>query len=642
MKKKSNYNSLNNQEKESLDKQLNEMIRNKYKFINYNGLRQSHLDSLSNNDTINPFDNKVIIIDEVHNFVSRIVNKLNRKSSLSLRLYNYLLSAINCRLVFLTGTPIINYPNEIAVLFNMLRGYIKTWHIPIVNNSGEKINQKYFQDLFSKYAIMDYLEYKPSSKNLVITKNPFGFINRIVKGEYKGVRVDEKGQITDDKFERFIINKLRKNDIDVSVSGIKIDYYKALPDNFEEFKNLFIKERKRNDIQITNDNMLKRRLLGLTSYFRSAQESLLPKYDKNEDFNVVKVPMSDYQFGIYEIARQAERKQESSKNKKKAAEDLYKDTVSTYRIFSRAFCNFVFPPELKRPMPKDDEDVKDAVEKSDEYDIDGANINERLNNPDGKYTLEDSDDLQKEISDEIDETYEQRIQNALEFLKNNQEKYLSPEGLITYGPKFLQLLENIQETIGDNDKEGIHLLYSQFRTLEGIGIFKLILEANGFSHLKIKKDFDGQWKLDMNEAEKNMPSFALYTGTETSEEKEIIRNICNNDWQYVPSTIVDELKTIHSNNLTGDVIKILMITSSGAEGIDLKNIRYVHILESYWHPVRMEQVIGRAVRIKSHIDLPEKYRKVEVYLYLMTFTEKQINSDESIELRLKDKSKILK
>ena len=42
---------------------------------------------------------------------------------------NYILSASNCRVIFLTGTPIINYPNEIAVLFNMLRGYIKTFFI---------------------------------------------------------------------------------------------------------------------------------------------------------------------------------------------------------------------------------------------------------------------------------------------------------------------------------------------------------------------------------------------------------------------------------------------------------------------------------------------------------------------------------
>jgi hypothetical protein len=82
-----------------------------------------------------------------------------------------------------------------------------------------------------------------------------------------------------------------------------------------------------------------------------------------------------------------------------------------------------------------------------------------------------------------------------------------------------------------------------------------------------------------------------------------------------------------------------MITSSGAEGISLKNVRYVHITEPYWHPVRTEQVIGRARRICSHQELPEELRTVEVFLYLMVFSNNQLKSDESIELRLKDKSK---
>ena len=67
----------------------------------------------------NIFDNSVVIIDEVHNFVSRIVNKLGRKDTLTLELYEFLLNAKNCRKVFLSGTPIINYPNEIAVMFNL-------------------------------------------------------------------------------------------------------------------------------------------------------------------------------------------------------------------------------------------------------------------------------------------------------------------------------------------------------------------------------------------------------------------------------------------------------------------------------------------------------------------------------------------
>jgi hypothetical protein len=89
----------------------------------------------------------------------------------------------------------------------------------------------------------------------------------------------------------------------------------------------------------------------------------------------------------------------------------------------------------------------------------------------------------------------------------------------------------------------------------------------------------------------------------------------------------------------GEVIKVLMITSSGSEGINLRNTRYVHIMEPYWHPVRLEQVIGRARRICSHKDLPKALQTVEVFVYLMVFSEAQLNSDEAIELKKKDLSK---
>ena len=58
-----------------------------------------------------------------------------------MRLYEYLMSAENCRVILLSGTPIINYPNEIAILYNILRGYI-TW-----TQSNIKSTKKYNNEM---------------------------------------------------------------------------------------------------------------------------------------------------------------------------------------------------------------------------------------------------------------------------------------------------------------------------------------------------------------------------------------------------------------------------------------------------------------------------------------------------------------
>ena len=205
-----------------------------------------------------------------------------------------------------------------------------------------------------------------------------------------------------------------------------------------------------------------------------------------------------------------------------------------------------------------------------------------------------------------------------------------------YSPKYLNLLENIE----DPENIGLHLVYSQFRTLEGIGMFTMVLDYNGFTRFKIKKNATGDWELDISEENRGKPTYALYTGTESAEEKEVIRNVFNGDWQE-NTPLTNELKKIANNNNIGEIIKILMITASGSEGINLRNTRYVHIMEPYWHPARIEQIIGRARRICSHKNLPEALQSVEVFLYLMTFTQEQLDGDGSIELKRKDLSKKL-
>jgi hypothetical protein len=273
----------------------------------------------------------------------------------------------------------------------------------------------------------------------------------------------------------------------------------------------------------------------------------------------------------------------------------------------------------------------------DEDFLDAKSVDEKMANPDGVYAAEDKEELMK-IQKRLEAAdYERHIQEALEKLKENAHRFLTPKALETYSPKFLKILENIT----DKDNVGCNLIYSQFRTLEGVGILKLVFEQNGFAQFKIKKGSSGIWSLDIAAEDMEKPKFALYTGTEDDEEKEIVRNIFNSEWNLVPRNLVQaiEEKGMKTNKL-GETIKILMITASGAEGIDLKNVRYVHIVEPYWHPVRTEQVIGRARRICSHASLPVELRTVEVLLYLMEFTQEQLSTDKSLELRLKDKSKM--
>ena len=659
-------NVLSSSDMKSLDEQLNEMIQNKYTFINYNGLRATRLQELTNDYEKNLFDNSIIIIDEAHNFISRIVNKLQKEKAvpenargekerlpkaMSLKLYEYLLSAKDARIVLLSGTPVINYPNEIGILFNILRGYIKTWEIPLEVKTTKKITAETLQEALQGEKILDFLDYSPASKKLFITRNPLGFKNKIKERTgYHGVSNQKKNDkdetiietdfVSDDAFERKVISMLQKMEIDVKTAGIKIHNYKALPDKLDEFILRFIDPATK---QMKNADAFKKRILGLTSYFRSAQESLLPRYEKTpEYYHVIKIPMSNYQFQVYESARKAERKMEKSSKSKQGQFDkdgIYKDPTSTYRIFSRAFCNFVMPNPPGRPMPEQNKQVGDKAGAGEKADTEMENLLTKAKNVELDQDVNADNEGEIEGDEAInavaDATYLERLNSAIEEVRRNAAEFLNKTALETYSPKFLAMLDNIQ----DPAYPGLHLVYSQFRTLEGIGLFSMVLEQNGFVRFRLKKSTSGGWELDIKEEDLGKPTFALYTGTESDEEKKIVLKIYNGFWDDIPTSIATQLRKMALNNNLGEIIKVFMITSSGSEGINLRNTRYVHITEPYWHPVRMEQVIGRARRICSHKDLPIELQSVEVFVYLMTFSKEQIDSDDSTELKRKDLSK---
>jgi hypothetical protein len=799
-KPQSNYGELTGDQQKMLDEQLNAMIRTKYVDINYNGLNDSRLAKMftdengvkhnpyDTNYKYNPFDNSVVMIDEAHNFVSRVSNKLNAHKSISYVLYNHLLRADNVRIVLMTGTPMINYPNELGILFNLLRGLIRTWTFTISGN--QRLVKDHIIDMFrtANFNTYDYIDY--ANGKLTITRNPFGFVNAgiqtkrggnltlassfiqpatlvtsttmidmmnggrvddedvdvndiegmetksepakstpkkkhsskktlkrvhdtirfedelsktynkihgntcspikpaqktrrknrtppktetpstssspekiavmsesnmgryknlddlihaktpenempaaidkqleqdlqnyansmmgdphkggdpIVNPQYRGVYLNEQGNISDNAFLTQVKHILRQNGVEV-IGNEEVSERRALPETQVEFLQMFLEDGK-SQPTVKNINLFKKRILGLTSYFRSAQEKLLPSFvptENGEIYHIVPVEMSEHQIVAYNKVRTDEMTTDKKTRlmaMMKKADDLYK-TASSYRIFSRAACNFTFPESIPRPLPdknkrgKMTEDVLDNIEDTNEADMHVA---------------------ENAVATIHDKEYQVRIQETLATLKNTEDgKYLKPDMLRQLSPKFLRILENIQNP----EYRGLHLVYSNFRSLEGVGVLKLVLEANGFAEFKLQRNGD-VWEIKQTDPDPSKPRFVLYTGTETAEEKEMIRNIYNSQWDLVPASIANQLRETSENNYYGEVIRIIMITASGAEGINLANTRYVHIVEPYWNLVRIDQVVGRARRICSHKNLPEELRTVQVFLYISVFTEAQ-------------------
>lgn len=97
-------------------------------------------------------------------------------------------------------------------------------------------------------------------------------------------------------------------------------------------------------------------------------------------------------------------------------------------------------------------------------------------------------------------------------------------------------------------------------------------------------------------------------------------------------------------------IKNLLVSSAGAEGLDLKGTRSIQILEPHWNDARVEQVIGRGIRYKSHDHLPKNERTVDVKRYHSTLpknlkqkilmSKPSMGADEYLYNLSKEKSKL--
>jgi len=305
-------------------------------------------------------------------------------------------------------------------------------------------------------------------------------------------------------------------------------------------------------------------------------------------------------------------------------EDLYK-VKSSYRAYSRIHCSFTFPETIPRPYPGDvTEDNSELIENLDTEQ--SLTSNEEVL----EETLETLEKSEAEKAKLRIKEYEKAKNLALKRLDRDKLDYLEMDDedkLLKYSPKYNIILSRIGET------NGTVFVYTEYKTLEGIAVLKIVLKANGYGEFKLKKE-NNEYLLDIAEEDRDRPKFAVWGGD--VEMSDLIRKIYNNDLAELPNTLQREVLELAQSapddgNLHGNLIKVLMTTKTGAEGIDLHNVRQVHIIEPYWNPVRLQQVMGRAVRMNSHINLPEDERYVDIYTYIAVAKADQLRSDKTLQ-----------
>jgi len=595
--------------REELDLSISHILRNRYTFINYNGLTEKMIKELG----AKPFDNAFIIIDEIHNFISRIVNG----SRLAKSIYIHMMNARGTKLILLSGTPIINQPHEIATLINLVRGPIKEYNVDLLKKSNVPDLKAIVGFLQEKklYGYVDSMDSNETSMSFTLIPENF----KRVEDNGTTIRKD-RWAFSQEELIKKIVEELNKaNLVKLSVKT-KVVLNEALPTDKVVFNKLFIDDsggggRDDKVITIKNEDLFKRRILGIISYYKTTGSDLFPRMLPAISRNLY---MTDHQIKKYLEVRLIEIRMDDRKKlfKGKGGGD---DIGSVYRAFSRMVCNFAFPDEIARVFPNDvrvlmKKELKEMANVDSSVDVDAM---------DG--------DVAKKLNKDVVAAYSEQLDAAMNKLV--KQDYLAIEKLRdVYSPKFAQMYEDLVASPGSV------LVYSQFRMIEGLGIFKEVLNRQGFAEINIvNSESFGYMIDDMDIFDEQYDNKRYVIFNSDRVKTKILMNIFNGNRKALPKVIQEQLAHIdlEKEQMYGKIVKAMMITQSGAEGISLKNVRRVLITEYFWNSVRIDQVVGRAVRTGSHKSLPVADQNVQVFTYLMNFTKKQLNDNPT--LRSKDK-----
>lgn len=245
------------------------------------------------------------------------------------------------------------------------------------------------------------------------------------------------------------------------------------------------------------------------------------------------------------------------------------------------------------------------------------------------------------------------------FLKINEKKNISGymlklEYLRYFSIKFYKALKRINKLYENaSDKRiGTAFVYSNLVKAGGMEIFAEMLIMNGYlEYQENPKNYDIQadtidyktglpykeYKKKYNSNDFSPATFILITGSvdesggeDIPESKQrVIREVFNN-----------------INNIDGKYIKLCLGSKVMNEGITLENIKEIHILDVHYNLGKVDQVIGRGIRMCKHMNATtDDYRfpKVHVYRYVVQFNQKKdLSSDVLLYQKAEKKYLVIK
>jgi len=197
-------------------------------------------------------------------------------------------------------------------------------------------------------------------------------------------------------------------------------------------------------------------------------------------------------------------------------------------------------------------------------------------------------------------------------------RWLGADQLAPYSGKFVFLLEKLR------NGEGVAFVYTRFINAGALPL-ALALEANGYTPYGRRTGFlaDGiqtpgrrQCALCPLREEEHKRAGGSIGHTFTPAYYGLITGNISLSPKYADIIKAEQ----NVANVYGGKLKVIVGSQVASEGVDLRFVREIHILDSWFHLNKTEQILGRGIRYRSHChpDLPVEKRNVTIYLYAAT------------------------